>query len=441
MDIITAPFSWLLMFLYNLVSDYGLAIILFALIVKVILLPFGMKSKKSMMRSAQFTPRIKELEKKYEGNKAKYNEEVAKLYREEKIKPLGGCLWTLIPFPILIALYSVIRQPFTKMMNLSTAQWETVKGVLTDKLSLAADAGKGAYDQIFFAKQMHDNFGAISSELAAKNPDILEKITDIDFSFIGLKLADTPNFKFFLDITDWSPAALWPALGLFLIPLVSAALAFLASKISQKGSGAMPESGGMKGMLLLMPIMSLWIGFVMPAGLGIYWIASSVFSTIQDMWLTKRYGKQLAAEKAEREERLRLQEEERERKRLETERLRLENATATNPNTSKRKVQNLEKKKEEQKTAEWQAAHGLVKKKNAKENPSQVGDRPFARGRNYRPERFSKSDASDETQNSRIAETEEYEATGNTGENGEALLAQYNADDTESGMEDEDKTE
>lgn len=383
------------MFFYKFIGSYGLAIILFALVVRLVLLPFGMKSKKSMMRSAQFTPRIKELEKKYEGNKAKYNEEVAKLYKEEKIKPLGGCLWSLIPFPILIALYSVISKPFTKMMNFSADQWTTIKDVLTEKLSLAVDVSKGAYDQIFYAKQLHENFGTISAELAAKHPDILSKVTDIDFSFLGLNLADKPNPTFFMNITDWSPAAIWPALGLFLIPIVSAALSFLASKISQKSMGSTTDSGGMKGMLLLMPLMSLWIGFVMPAGLGIYWIASSVFSTIQDVWLTKRYGKQLAAEKAAREERNRRMEEEREKKRLETERLRIENATNTNPNTSRRKIQKQEKTRTEQKMAEWQAVHGGAKKKSEKQNPSQVGDRPFARGRNYNPDRFHKNSVSD----------------------------------------------
>ena len=181
------------------------------------------------MRSAQFTPRIKELEKKYEGNKQKYNEEVAKLYREEKIKPLGGCLWTLIPFPILIALYSVIRQPFTKMMSLSADQWTTVKNILTEKLSLAVDAGRGAYDQIFYAQKLHENFEAISTELATNHQDILNKVSDINFSFLGLNLAEKPHATFFLHIDDWSPAVVWPALGLFLIPIVSAAVSFLAS--------------------------------------------------------------------------------------------------------------------------------------------------------------------------------------------------------------------
>ena len=130
MKIITVPFNWLLMTLYDFVGNYGLAIILFALIVKLILLPFQMKSKRSMMRTSSLAPKLKELEKKFGDNKQKYQEEVAKIYKEEGIKPMSGCLWSLIPFPILIALYSVIRQPLTHAMGLAAEQIAAVQDKL-----------------------------------------------------------------------------------------------------------------------------------------------------------------------------------------------------------------------------------------------------------------------------------------------------------------------
>ena len=120
-DFITKPFGWLLMFLYELVNNYGLAVILFALVVKVVLLPFQMKSKRSMMRTSRLQPKLKELEKKHGANKQKYNEEVAKLYKEEGVNPMSGCLWSLIPFPIIIALFSAIRNPLTIMMGVPKA--------------------------------------------------------------------------------------------------------------------------------------------------------------------------------------------------------------------------------------------------------------------------------------------------------------------------------
>ena len=117
MNTIAKPFGWLLMWLYELVNNYGIAIILFALAVKLILLPFMVKSKKSTLRVSSLQPQMDELKKKHGANNQKYNEEVQKLYASEHINPTSGCIWTLIPFPILIALYYAIRYPLTIMMR------------------------------------------------------------------------------------------------------------------------------------------------------------------------------------------------------------------------------------------------------------------------------------------------------------------------------------
>ena len=99
------PFGMLMMFLYEQVSNYGIAIILFALVIKIILLPFQMKSKRGMMQQARLQPQIAELQKKHGTNKAKINEETMKLYKEEGVNPASGCLWGFIPLPIMLALF------------------------------------------------------------------------------------------------------------------------------------------------------------------------------------------------------------------------------------------------------------------------------------------------------------------------------------------------
>ena len=119
-EMITWPFAKLMVWLYGLTGSYGWAIILFALVVNLVLTPFMAKSKKSMMRQSRLQPKISELQRRHEGNPNKLNEEMQKLYREEGVNPMSGCLWSLIPFPILIALYSVIRQPLTRMMFVSS---------------------------------------------------------------------------------------------------------------------------------------------------------------------------------------------------------------------------------------------------------------------------------------------------------------------------------
>lgn len=393
MDIITYPFSWLLLTLYEVTKNYGLSIIFFALIIKIILLPFQMKSKRSIMRTSRLSPLLKELEKKHEGNKQKYQEEVARLYREEKINPMSGCLWSLLPFPILIALYSVIRQPLTKLMGLTTEQVEQIATRLTELTDYVRPEKMDAYHEIRLADLIHQNF--------EKFQDISDKLVNLDFHFLGMNLGDQPNWRFFSSV-DWSDTASWlPALGLFLIPLISGALAFLSSKISTAGNPQMAEQqGSMKSMLYMMPLVSVYIGFVMPAALGIYWIAQNVFAIIQDVILNRHFNKLLDKEDAERKERMRAREAELEKKRLETEKLREQGATERNRNTSKKKLQANQKAQNEERLAAERAEEKERRRAQlgiTDETPaSQVGNRKYARGRAYVSDRFTNPEAAEE---------------------------------------------
>ncbi len=387
--IITWPFSALLLLLYDWTLNYGVAIILFSLVVKLVLLPFQMKSKRSTMRTTRLTPIMKELEKKHEGNKQKYQEEVAKLYKEEKINPMSGCLWTLIPFPILIALYSVIREPFTKLMRITAEQLTQVTEVAK---GLGYTMGTDAYAQIGLADFVHNNFDKFGG--------ITDKLANLDFNFLGMNLGQNPQWNFFTKV-DWSDASVWgPALGLFLIPVISALLSYLAMKVTNPNNGATEQQGAMKGMMMVMPLMSVYICFVMPAALGIYWIANSVFGMIQDIILNKYYGKQLDAEDAERRERMRLRDEELEKKRLETERLRELGATERNKNTSKKKLQTAQRTAEEERLAAERAKEKERRRLElglSNDLPdSQVGTRRYARGRAYVVDRFTNPEGAEE---------------------------------------------
>ena len=368
-SLILKPFAWLLLTLYNLVNNYGLALILFSLVVKVVLLYFSAKSKKGMMKTSRLQPKKKDLEKRYSGNKAKLNEELQKLYRENEVKPMSGCLWSLIPFPILIGLYSVIRLPLTHLMGLGQAQIDKVASVLAD---LGYEAASGAYGQITMAQQIFDNFETVKA--------VVPEVIRLDFSFLGLNLAATPSIKF---ITDPSVPFNWQTFGLFLIPIVSAVFSWLAPKVSTKTSGAVAQAENTKGMMLMAPLMSLWIGFIMPAGLGIYWLANSVFEIIQHLVLGSYFKKKLDAEDAVRLERQRRLEEERERKRAEYERLKAQNATTRNKNTSKKKIQRVER-------AESEKTKRATTTGKSGDAPPVDPERPYARGRAYDPERYAR---------------------------------------------------
>ena len=394
-QIITKPFAWLMIRLYNLTGSYGWAIILFALAVNLILTPFMAKSKKSMMRTTRLQPRIQELQRRHEGNQQKLNEEMQKLYREEGINPMSGCLWSLIPFPILIALYSVIRQPITRMMFASSEFVTTLQEFFVEKGLYEIPARADAYVEIKLTKLAHDNWDLIQSGLAGKiDPNFM----DIDFSFLGLNLGEQPRWNFFSS-TDWSDVHVWlPALGLFLIPFISALLSWLSMKVSTMTNPQPAQdaqaAATTKSMNLMMPLMSIWICFIMPAAMGIYWIANSVFGMARDYILTRIYKKRLDIEDAERKAARDAREWEIERKREETERLRAEGKTEKNANTSKKKIQANEKQKSDERKAALERADRAARRerlgvKEAEKPASQVGNRRYARGRAYVPDRFT----------------------------------------------------
>jgi YidC/Oxa1 family membrane protein insertase len=399
---ITKPFAWLMIWLYNLTGSYGLAIIFFALAVNLILTPFMAKSKKSMMRSTRLQPKIQELQRRHEGNQQKLNAEMQKLYREEGVNPMSGCLWSLIPFPILIALYSVIRQPMTRMMFVSSEFVTTLTNFFVEHGLYTIPERADAYAEIKLTKLAHDNWELVQSGLAGK---IDPRFMDVDFSFLGLNLGDQPKWNFFTT-TDWSDPHIWlPALGLFLIPFISAFLSWLSMKISTSMNPPMAQDASAaattKSMNLMMPLMSIWICFIMPAAMGVYWIANSVFGVIRDVILTKIFKKQLDIEDAERKAARDAREWEIERQHEETERLRAEGKTEKNVNTSKKKIQANEKQKNDERKAALERAERAERRerlgvKEAEKPASQVGNRRYARGRAYVPDRFTNPENAEE---------------------------------------------
>jgi len=397
LNTIAKPFGILLLWLYNFVDNYGLAIFLFACVVKIILLPFQMKSKKSMMRMNALQPQVQALQKRHEGNPRKLQEETNKLYKEEHINPMSGCLWSLIPFPILIALYQAIRFPITVMMRVPKDLLEE-GGALLNKLT------EVGFDQFVESANLSSRTLSgykelVQSQFISNNWDaftgISDKLVNINYRFLGLNLGDMPRLNF------WANGISWAAIGLFLIPVVSAFLSWLQMKVSQNANPSVGTSAQqaqtaqqMKMMNLMMPFVSLYICFIMPAALGVYWIFNSVLAIIQEVILNKIYGKQIAAETAQREERMRIREAEYERKRQETARLKAEGKNTESTNTSKKKQQARAKAElDELKAAavrEERAARRARLGIAEEEIPdSQVGNRRYARGRAYVADRFT----------------------------------------------------
>ncbi len=391
---IAKPFGWLMMRLYEFTGNYGLAVILFALIVKLILLPFQLKSKRSMIQQQRLNPQVQAIQKRHAANQQKMNEEIQKLYKEEGVNPMSGCFWSLIPFPILIALYQAIRFPITIMMGIANTVLEE-GGVIAGFLQSVGFESTVSqyYAQIEQSKFLSENYTAFQDFVSSHTGLIstgIEKFRTIDYSFLGLDLSRTPTFKWIFSAESWtSPSVWWPLLGMFLIPVVAAVLTFLQTKVGmatqpQPNQGDTPKS--MNFMTYLGPLMTLYFAFIVPGSMGIYWIASSVFAIAQDLILNKHFQKKYAAEDAEFIARMEAREKRLEEKRQETERLKAEGNTERNANTSSKKKRTAEREVQREKAREYEKK----KNKESTEVPaSQVGQRRYARGRAYDPDRYA----------------------------------------------------
>jgi YidC/Oxa1 family membrane protein insertase len=280
-------------------GNYGLAVIVFCLISKIVLFPISLKGKKSMVRMSAISSQTQAIQKKYAGDKNKINLEVQKLYEREKINPMGGCIWSLLPLPVLIGLYSVIRRPLYYMMSLTADQINELSNFLFGKIISTTNTG-----EITIAQELFRQLDAVKAAL----PDIGDKIFRLDFSFIGLDLAAVPQWNIF-QYGTYS----WSNIGLFLLPIISAAISYVSMKYSMKSNNASgaPMEGSVaatnKSMIMMMPVISLWIGFTLPASLGIYWIANSLFMILQEWITNKLIRKDVEAEAAKATERERLE--------------------------------------------------------------------------------------------------------------------------------------
>ena len=391
MGIILKPFAWLLLFFYNFFNSYGLALILFAVVIKLILFPVTLKSKKSMIQTTMLSGKMQQLQKQYGKDKERYNAEIQKLYEREHVNPMGGCLWSLIPMILLLLLYAIIREPMTHFMDLSVEQIQTIADKLDwptvavangwvaqgtmDKLRGQLAEGKitslfqnVGFNQIYLVSLINEmNLPSLQAAIGDSGLFIM------DFSFLGLDLSAIPTWKF--RTKGISPSSI----GMFMIPIVSVASSYLSMKVSmatnkinqQTQNASVDQTNRM--MMLTMPLMSLWIGFTVPAGLSVYWITQYIISMGQEVICSKLLKKDYEAARVAAEERERQEKEEEKRRREEA---RLER---------QRRIEEEKKNKGKKKPA---AKRAEPTPDGVNREDSREGIRAYARGRAYVPGRF-----------------------------------------------------
>lgn len=308
-DIINIPFGWVLEFLSGIFGgNFAAAVFAFTLIINLILIPLSVKSQKSSVQQMRIKPKLDELKKKYGDDKQKYSEAMQRLYQEENVSMSGGCLPMILRLVLMMSIYYLILSPLTYMANADKTQVSNVTTAITESLTELQKSNESEYkritgeiswkngsnNELSIVKIIREKPEVIkeilSDEAYSEIEDDLADITaadreaDIDYSFFGIDLTQTPKFSF--DIFH-------DAQLIWVMPVI----AFLAQMLTSFLSLAMqkklnPEAPNMAGMMLTMPLISLFIGFTLPGGVAFYWACSSLIGGVIQVGVQQFYGPQ-----------------------------------------------------------------------------------------------------------------------------------------------------
>ena len=214
MEYFYAPFGWILSWCYEIVGNYGWSLVLFTVLTRFILLPLSISQQKGMAKQTRLQPKIKKIQQRYAGNQQKINEEMNALYQREGASPLGaGCLPLAIQLPIMMGLYGVIYRPLSYVLHLSK---DTVEVLTTAVQNITGEATGRAASAIELSVINHAQ--EVVAGLPTLGADIADKLLNFDFTFLGINMAATPDFKVF--------DTLW------LIPVLSGVTSLMTSALS-----------------------------------------------------------------------------------------------------------------------------------------------------------------------------------------------------------------
>lgn len=295
-------------FIYNICGNYGLSIVLFTIFTKLIMYYWTRKSHIGSAKMSKLTPKLNQLRKQYANNQEKLLEEQQKLYKEEGYNQFSGCTTLLIQFPILFGVLDVVYRPITHIIKYSKSIISEVTNILT---TVFIAEGKSGYDANLakYADELQ-NFGITASNLKnrpeleiiklSKNPELCSDIFGEKFAdffnkvnefgstntFLGIDLSQTPTFK----PETWNAAAI----ALAMIPILSGLVQIIMTIYTQyrqrkNNPEAMQGMGCMNVMLYIMPLFSVYLALSFPAGVGFYWLCSSLFSFMITIFLYLYY--------------------------------------------------------------------------------------------------------------------------------------------------------
>ena len=284
-------FGYLLSFMYGIINNYGLAIILFTVIMKIIFIPFSVKQQKTLKKSAKLQEKMKIIQFKYKNNPEKMNQEVMELYKTEKMSPFSGCLTAIIQIILLFSIFYLVRSPLTYMQNIPE---ENMNHYIT-QLQESGKSVSTAYPEIDIIREYEF--------LKEQNPDdeYIDR-ANLEMNFLGLDLSKVPQ----QNLTDFT---------VYIIPVLYIVSSFISIKLStsmqqknqEKAKESVPVDGTTgkelvpekekdemdavmqtnKMMSWFMPLMSLSVAIIAPLGLALYWLTNNILMIIERLILNK----------------------------------------------------------------------------------------------------------------------------------------------------------
>lgn len=260
-------------------QNFGLAIIVFTILVKLLVFPFSVKQQKSMAGQARLAKKQKELREKYANNRELLQEEMNKLYEKEGVKPMGGCLTMIIPMLVLFGVFYAVAYPLTNTLHINGDAVNSAVSYMSKIPGFVANSNP-TYQQIALIKIFPNivNTDTIQSLFTAADIDKIHMFSN-GFGLFGLDLLEVPA-----DHGFWSWYLLFPALCL----VSNIGSQFIMTKVNSANMGQ--QQGCMKFAMYLLPLFSAYITYSVPSALGFYWIISAVISLIQSIVLAKVYS-------------------------------------------------------------------------------------------------------------------------------------------------------
>lgn len=275
-NFIGSIFGYILWAVFWVFQNFGVAIIVFTLIFRAILFPSSIKQQRSMAANASLQAKQKEIREKYANNKAKQNEEIQKLYEKEGVSPMSGCATSLFPMFIMLGIYYAVVRPLSNVIHLSAqalGQINMIPGVYVTQNNI--------YSEMNALKLFTnpDNVNVLINQGLPANE--LHEIHNLagGFNFLGLDLLSIPKDTGF---TSW----------IIIIPILCLVTS-LGSQIltmRMQGNPMQGQQGCMKYMMLLLPLITVYISYIVPGAVGFYWVWSTIFGFVQTLLINKFYS-------------------------------------------------------------------------------------------------------------------------------------------------------